>query len=124
MEDSIEAKKNIDRALNGESFIKNAYSGDEKRTRLHFEISHNPINDKNGKTIGVAVFAKDITANKQAEEALRISENNYRNIFEHTGTATIILDENFNISQVNSEFENLSGYSKKEIENKKKMKDL
>jgi PAS domain S-box-containing protein len=47
-------------------------------------------------------------------------ESKYRSIFENTGTATIIVDEDRIISEANTEFEKLSGYSKKEIEGKKK----
>jgi len=46
-------------------------------------------------------------------------KNYYKAIFEHTGTATIIIEEDTTISLANSEFEKLSGYSKKEIEGKK-----
>jgi PAS domain S-box-containing protein len=119
-EDSVKAKKNIDKTLKGESLIVQEFSGDENRSRLCFEILHNPIKDNNDKIIGAALFARDITKHRQAEKALKISEKNYRTIFEHTGTAIIILDENGIISQVNSEFEKLSGYSKDEIVGKKK----
>lgn len=46
-------------------------------------------------------------------------KNYYKAIFEHTGTATIIIEEDTTISLANSEFEKLSGYSKEEIEGKK-----
>jgi len=56
---------------------------------------------------------------KKAEKALRISESQYRAVFENTGTATVIVEENMIISLANKMFENLSGFSKKEIEGKK-----
>ena len=56
---------------------------------------------------------------KGVEEALLQSEERYRTIFESTGTATITGDESTTILMMNSEFENLSGYSKEEIEGKK-----
>ena len=62
---------------------------------------------------------QQITERKKAEEALQQSEDRYRTIFESTGTATITSDEDMTILMVNLEFENLSGYSKKEIEGKK-----
>lgn len=51
------------------------------------------------------------------ESILRIkeSESKYRTVFENTGTATIIVEEDTTISLANSEFEKLSGYSKSEI---------
>ncbi|MFP4256193.1 MAG: PAS domain S-box protein, partial [Desulfobacterales bacterium] len=61
----------------------------------------------------------DITDRKQAEEALRQSENYYRVIFETSGSAMFILEQDTTISHVNSNFEKLSGYSKDELEWKK-----
>jgi PAS domain S-box-containing protein len=45
--------------------------------------------------------------------------NYYRTIFEHIGTASVIIEEDSTISLVNSEFENLSGYSRDELKGKK-----
>ena len=42
----------------------------------------------------------------------------YRSIFENTGTATIIIENNGNVSLINEETSILSGYSKKEMEGK------
>lgn len=67
----------------------------------------------------VKELEKEAAMRKRAEEALKESEDRYRTIFECTGTATIISDEDMTILMVNSEFENLSGYSKMEIEGKK-----
>jgi len=61
---------------------------------------------------------KNITERKRAEQALADSEEKYRTVFENTGTATVILEENTVISTTNTQFEKLSGYSKDEIENK------
>ena len=65
------------------------------------------------------VILKDITEQKLADEALKESENKYRTIFENTGAATVILEEDNTISLANAEFEKLTGYSKVEIEGKK-----
>jgi PAS domain S-box-containing protein len=67
----------------------------------------------------VASFT-DITERKQTEEALKESEETYRTIFENTGTANVLIEEDTIISIANKEFEYLSGYAKQEIEGKKK----
>jgi PAS domain S-box-containing protein len=67
----------------------------------------------------VLVALNDITDRYQAGLALKVSEERYRSMFENTGAATTIVDENTLISLANHEFERLSGYSKREIEMKK-----
>jgi len=59
----------------------------------------------------------DDTASAQSPAAE--PESWYRTVFEHTGTATVIIDNDMTISLANAEFENLSGYTKQEIEGKK-----
>jgi len=56
--------------------------------------------------------------NLEMEKMLRQSEEQYRTIFENTGTATIIVENDRIISLANAEFEKLLGYSKEEIEGK------
>jgi len=65
-------------------------------------------------------IARDITERKRTEEALKESEEKYHTVFENTGTAMIVVEENTIISLVNAEFAKLSGYSKDDIEGKKK----
>jgi PAS domain S-box-containing protein len=61
---------------------------------------------------------------KQAEDALHDSEDKYRTIFETTGTATIIIEEDTTISLANKNFTKLSGYTQEEIEGKKSWTDF
>lgn len=62
---------------------------------------------------------RNINERKEAEEALKESENRYRSVFETTGAGTLIVEEDNTISLVNKEFERISGYSKEEVEGKK-----
>jgi PAS domain S-box-containing protein len=65
----------------------------------------------------VMLMVFDITEHKRAQEALAESEDRYRAIFETTGTATIIFDDEV-ISLANDEWASLTGYSRQEIEGK------
>ncbi|MDD1693743.1 MAG: PAS domain S-box protein [Methanoregula sp.] len=78
-----------------------------------------PIHDENGNIAGAIETITDITELKRAQENLKVSENRYRTIFENTGTATVLLEENTVISIANAEFERLSGLSREELEGKK-----
>ena len=75
-----------------------------------------------GKVIYAA--ARDITERKEAENVLRQSEQKYRTVFETTGTATVLIENDATISLANTEFERLSGYTKDEIVNKKRWMDF
>jgi diguanylate cyclase (GGDEF)-like protein/PAS domain S-box-containing protein len=55
---------------------------------------------------------------KERTAELRESEIKYRTIFENTGTATVIIENDMTISLANSEFVSISGYGKTEVENK------
>ncbi len=66
----------------------------------------------------IQVMARNISTRKKAEQELRESEAYYRTIFETTGTAMMIYQNDMKITLVNSEFEKLSGYSRSEVENK------
>ena len=72
----------------------------------------------------VLSVARDISKRKEAEEALRKSEEEYRAVFENTGTATIMVEQNKIISLANKKFEKLSGFSKDKIEGKKYWMDF
>jgi len=83
-----------------------------------------PVKDQNGRTRAVTTVSKDITSHKKAEEALRESEARYRSVFEGTNTPTLIIEADNTVSMVNTAFEELSGYSKKEVEGRMSWMDF
>jgi PAS domain S-box-containing protein len=64
------------------------FAGEESISRdgtvQWFKVFKAPVRDRQGAVIGTAGFARDITAHKQAAEALRRSEEKYRTIFERS----------------------------------------
>lgn len=61
---------------------------------------------------------------KKAEENLQHSERQYRTIFENTGAATIVIDQDTTITMVNTEYEKLTGISREEVEGRRSWKDF
>ncbi|MDX9786474.1 MAG: sigma 54-interacting transcriptional regulator [Desulfobacterales bacterium] len=62
----------------------------------------------------------DITAQKQAETTLQNREATYRSAFEKSGAASIIIEEDMTISLANPKYEQLTGYTRAEIEGRMK----
>ncbi|HBG71581.1 MAG: hypothetical protein A2W93_08065 [Bacteroidetes bacterium GWF2_43_63] len=73
---------------------------------------------------GISIFFHDITDIKSTELQIKESELRYKAIFENTGTAAVIIEEDTIISLANSKFEELSGFTRKEIENIKSWKEF
>ncbi len=80
-------------------------------------LDHDPVK-------GIVITARDVTARITADQKLRDSEILYRTIFETTGTATIIVEEDTTISLVNSEFASLAKTSKEYWEGKRSWTEI
>jgi PAS domain S-box-containing protein len=66
----------------------------------------------------------EIAERKRVEEIVCESENKYHTIFENTGTATLIVEDDTTISLANKEVERLFHYTRDELEGKKSWKDF
>lgn len=71
----------------------------------------------NGQSFYIGTF-RDISEQKAREKLMRQSEYRYRELFENTGTATIIINPDGSIEMANQGIEQLSGYSETEIKKK------
>lgn len=61
---------------------------------------------------------------KKIKEALEVSEEKYKAAFEYTGTGMMILEDDMTITLVNQKIIDMSGYSREEIEGKRKWTEL
>jgi PAS domain S-box-containing protein len=68
---------------------------------VHVEAKAIFLRDPNDKAIGILAVARDVTERKQAEEALRASEERLRALFELSPEAVIVLDPQGTVLDVN-----------------------
>ena len=90
----------------------------------HLHVMCSIILNENGDIDKIKGIFQDITISKNAEEALKKSEEKFRNIFENKGTATGIFKEDGIIRDCNTKFIELSGYQKDEIIGKMNWSDF
>ncbi len=84
--------------------------------KKNFQIIATPIKDKDGNLVRILEITIDVTHQKNLEQKLKESENYYRTLFEHSGTAVCVVESNKKISKVNKKFEELSSYNREDIE--------
>jgi len=93
--------------------------------RKSAETHHGPVYAKlaEGQTSragsGNRPSISEISSRTRMEEAGSTSESIYRTIFENTGSATVICDEDTTILLANAEFEKMFHYTREETEGKK-----
>ena len=91
------------------------------KTEIDVQVDWNYKRNEQGKVTGYISIITDITEKKRAQKELKDSELKYRTIFENTGTAMVIIEEDGFISLVNAKFEDLSGYKRDELEGKNRL---
>jgi len=116
-EDQRKAKFGLDSALKGEKVLTEEFYGSGEQ-RCLFESSFNPILDGNDQVVGVALYARDTTERKRAEEQLRASEKRLRDITENLGAGVYVLDDSGSITFMNPMAEQLWGWSIEELQEK------
>lgn len=109
--DNVRKEGNL---LVGETFVPCVYQG--KGAHLWGIVTL--LHDSSGAVTGAIESIRDISEYRRVESALRESENTYRAIFENTGSATIMIEEDTTISLANSQWVKLSEYSREEQEGK------
>ncbi|MBN2181525.1 MAG: PAS domain S-box protein [Sedimentisphaerales bacterium] len=86
--------------------------------RRWMSITVDPVRDEHGKTVAAVHVVRDITSQKTAENAVRISEEKFRNIFTHANDCITYLDGFGRIVDVNEKTLQIFGGTREELLNK------
>lgn len=73
------------------------------------------VRDKAGRTLFYQGIVVDVTARRQAEEALRKSEEKFRRIVETAGEGFVMMDQALRITDANDAYCRLIGYRREEL---------
>lgn len=109
------AREQMERKLSGTA-QQTAYELDCLRrdgSRVTLEVNSSVISD-NGVPVAVQGIARDVTERKLAEEAIRESENRYRDLFENANDLIYTHDLRGNFTSLNRAGEQITGYSREE----------
>ncbi|MEJ2158592.1 MAG: PAS domain S-box protein [Desulfobacteraceae bacterium] len=72
----------------------------------------------------IKAYEKRLLGQEGMQRSLQQSQDRYRTVVEHTGTATLVISETQTVTMVNSSFERLTGLSKSAVEHRYKLMDI
>ena len=110
MEASIKALHR--RALAGEGFSVEAQHVRKDRTDFELELRGVPVQHQGRRH--VLYIGREIGERKRAEEALRVSEEQYRSIFNASQDTMVLRDADFRVVDVNHAYVAVTGFSREE----------
>jgi PAS domain S-box-containing protein len=107
---------NTERALAGESIPETVYEFLARDgTPKWGEVRATPLLSSEGEVVAIIAVARDITARRQAEQALRESEERFREIFLHASLDMALLDREGQILGANLAFGRFLSYPPEEM---------
>lgn len=84
-------------------------------TPIWIHLNTRAVNDAEGQTLYYDGFVHDITTRRRAEEALRESEERYRELFENANDFVYTLDLGGNFTSINKAGERIIGHTRDEV---------
>src|SRR6266545_895083 len=87
----------------------------EGESRIWYELRMSPLVDSRDCLLGRVVTVRNITEKKQTEEALRLNEEKYRNIYENVADVIYETDNQGHLTSISPSIEKQGGYRPEEL---------
>ena len=87
----------------------------EGELRIWYELRMSPLFGSGERLLGRVVTVRNVTGKKQTEEALRLSEEKYRNIYENVADVIYETDNQGNLTSISPSIEKRGGYRPEEL---------
>ncbi len=109
-------REHLDECFSGRESRSEAWFTFPSRGRGYFDVTYYPYRDSTGTVTHAVVVSRDITARKEAEDALRLSEEKFSNAFRYSPDKIVIatIAEGRYID-VNEAFLRFTGYARDEV---------
>jgi PAS domain S-box-containing protein len=87
----------------------------EGESQIWYELRMSPLVDSHDRLLGRVVTVRNITEKKRTEEALRLSEEKYRNIYENVADVIYETDNHGHLTSISPSVEKQAGYRPEEL---------
>ena len=87
----------------------------EGESQTWFELRMSPLVDNQDRLLGRVVTVRDITEKKRTEEALRLNEEKYRNIYENVADVIYETDNDGHLTSISPSVEKQGGFEPEEL---------
>ena len=88
---------------------------DAGESQIWYELRMSPLVDGSGRLLGRVVTVRDITEKRRTEEALHLSEEKYRKIYENVADVIYETDNQGHLTSISPSVEKWAGYRPEEL---------